>query len=795
MALEKQPEGTWNVYSTYSAPPQKVVETKEKVYFLSGGNLFAYDKNSDETLSYTIGNVLNDTGIADIYRNHERGYLLIAYTSANIDLLYDDGHVTNMSDIKISDIENGKNIVNVAFDGDEIYVATGFGLVKFNEKKAEVITSGNYGKKVNAVTVMGERLMIHSDEHFLWIKKSGNIKSLENFTTIYNHNAPLEIWGVSDNQMVVHLNHPEIVLALHTVNFDTGSMDGWKIFTSKHSKSPSYIVHAPDSKDYFCVDNHLYSIGDGYEEIDLGELPEDIDDGVIGTIDGMESVWSLTNEGLGHFSFDGSGGQTVMMDRFKPQAFSVSKVRFFYPSADGKRLYAQNSGATSYKFGGSTRGLEYAQTAGVIDLETGVMRDVTAYPIEGKSSDAIFAQRSLGKYAPAPVCLWEDTTDPSVYYLGTADDGVLKIKDGKEVGRYDHTNSPLVNVSSRSIVYGASIDRGGNLWIEKWSNDYKTSPIIILPKEKLALDPSQITEADWIHPDLRDIEYWGGMDLTTLHCRRSNIVFEVQSRKELYVCDTRGTFNNFDDDRHYLWESVTDQDGNNIVFSQAATMCEDLNGRVWIGTSSGVFEIASPANALNSNMRVTKLKVPRNDGSNNADYLLGTEQVMSISVDGANRKWIATYGSGLFLVSETGDKIIKNFNTENSPLLSDYVNCVYADRNTGIVWIGTDLGLMSYISDASPARDNYEEVNIYPNPVRPDYHGQVTVDGLMENSLIKIADVSGKVVYQGRSEGGRFIWNLTAIGGSRVKTGVYYVLMSQNSNGSSAAVGKILVVN
>lgn len=794
-SAQKTPIGTWKVYPTYSTPNQKVVETTDVVYYLTGGSLFSYDKKNDENYSYTTDNKLNDNSITDIYYNSDGRYLMICYENGNIDLLYDDGRVRNMSDIKESNVTPPLTITGVCFDGDFIYVSTAFGLVKFNEPRAEVVTSGNYGKKINSLCVLGDRLVVHFDNYFHWIDKTKALNDEGKFTRMYNHNGPYEMIPVSDNQMLVALKHPQYVLALHTINFEKGSLAGWKTFTSYHSVVPNYIIHGNDGNIFYVADNSLFKVTDDFTEEKVMEFPEGYEGAYCSTLSGKESIWILNHRGLGNFSFDGGGGVTVNTDFMRPDACSVGKVRYFYPSQVNDRLYMQNSGASIYRFGGATRGLDMAQTCAYIDPVNDEIKDVTAYPVYAKAGIIQGYQKKLGLYGISPTGFAEDVRDPSVYFVSTGDDGIYKVKDGKMVGRYDSDNSPMALIDNRYISYGISMDKAGNLWAMINNNGFKTYPIMILPAEKTRLDPSEIKKEDWYHPDLREYDYWGSQDARFLHCRKSNLVFIIQATGELFVYDTRGTLNNFADDRAHIWVNFTDQDGKKFEPRFLTSLCEDDNGKVWVGTNEGIIEI-TPSNALNPNMTVTRLKVPRNDGSNLADYLLGTDLIMDISVDAANRKWIATYGSGLFCVSASGNEIIHSFTSENSPLMTDKINCVHVDKASGKVYVGTDFGLMSYTSDATPAMDNYDEIFIYPNPVKPEYRGDVNITGLMDNSLVKITDISGNVISQGRSEGGRYVWNACNSAGVRVKTGVYYVMVSQNATGSAtAAVAKIMVVN
>lgn len=230
-------------------------------------------------------------------------------------------------------------------------------------------------------------------------------------------------------------------------------------------------------------------------------------------------------------------------------------------------------------------------------------------------------------------------------------------------------------------------------------------------------------------------------------------------------------------------------------------MAEDRRGHVWMGTTSGVISITNPSKALDADFRINRIKVPRNDGSGLADYLLESDKIVAIAVDSSNRKWIGTEASGLYLVSEDGDEIISHFTTSNSPLPTNTITALYADPLSNSIFIGTLSGLYEYSSTSGPAKDDYSNVYAYPNPVTPDYSGWITIAGLMENSLVKIMDSSMNLVYQTTSEGGMAMWDGCNMGGGRVRSGVYYVASSQQDASSAMStsagdvVAKILVVN
>lgn len=258
----------------------------------------------------------------------------------------------------------------------------------------------------------------------------------------------------------------------------------------------------------------------------------------------------------------------------------------------------------------------------------------------------------------------------------------------------------------------------------------------------------------------------------------------------LLVYDPAGTPSNTSDDR-YIRLQVRDSDGHtlNNLFSIAT----DLDGNVWVGTDMGPVVYYNPGKAFLSELKASRIKIPRNDGSGLADYLLGTETVTAIAVDGANRKWFGTLSSGAYLMSDDARKELAHFSTLNSPLLSDNVVKIAVNGISGEVWFGTAEGLISYRGEATTGGKDFSGIYAFPNPVREDFEGAVTITGLVENSSVKITDVSGNLVFETTSLGGQATWNLRNYKSQRVATGVYLVFCA-NEDGSLAGMTKMLII-
>jgi hypothetical protein len=116
------------------------------------------------------------------------------------------------------------------------------------------------------------------------------------------------------------------------------------------------------------------------------------------------------------------------------------------------------------------------------------------------------------------------------------------------------------------------------------------------------------------------------------------------------------------------------------------------------------------------------------------------------------------------------------------------------NQATGEVFISTSKGLISYRGQAI-ADDQYEpSLVIYPNPVPPGFTGLVGIKGLPDEAVVKITDVSGKLIYETRSEGGQAVWDTRNLQGNKVTTGVYLVFIS-NKDGEEGLSGKIAVIH
>lgn len=382
--------------------------------------------------------------------------------------------------------------------------------------------------------------------------------------------------------------------------------------------------------------------------------------------------------------------------------------------------------------------------------------------------------------------LVQDPKDAKHHFLATAERGLLEFKDGKYVHRYHEGNAPLHRYVLGARIDALQYDGAGRLWLV--NNGVDTLFRMLLPSGKW--------ESLFV-PALKGFRHIKDVlidDKGRLWC--ISAAWHGPYTGGVACVNTNGTLTNTDDDETTFLPFMTNTEGTKVDLQPGVfTLVQDLNGQLWFGAYNGVYVITSPDDFGKTDWQVEQPKVARNDGTNLADYLLSGIHVTAIAVDGANRKWIGTAASGVYLVSPDGSEILQHFTTENSLLLSNQIQSIATNMETGEVFFGTSAGIISYQSDATKAYDALDrsQLKIYPNPVAHDYTGQVTIVGLTSGAHIKIMTTSGFAVATGRASGGAYTWNLQSPSGERVATGVYYVLIA-TEDGKTGIVGKVVVI-
>ncbi len=722
----------------------------DKVYSSAGSSLLVYDIRSATSSPISRVTGLNETAIGQIEWCEAEETVIIIYRNTAIDLVR-KGVIYNIPDIKNKYIPGLKEIYGVTVSGSLALLAGSFGIVVIDIRGKYVADTWRPGPDGETNDVYETAIL--SDR--VYAATSRGVFS-----------APLNRTGLS------YFGNWDLLEGLPTPasKYDKIVSAGSALFLSKPG-APS----SPDS---------LFRILPGESAVLITTEPAES----IRSLDGDGSeVFMSTSSSIIILSLQGAVTREItgyVWASANPSGTTRYNKKLWIADASvGLVSTPDYSSFTSHTIGGPYTnnvadirfaGDNFYITGGTVDNAWGnVYRPLQVFTGSGNDWNSHILYGSADRDAMRVI---PDPADPDRFFVSSWGNGLYEFREGEVVNNYNQYNSPLTSITpgeNYTRICGLVFDRSGNLWMTQSG----------VTGNLKALTP----DGNWITPSLNlNVPVAG--DMVT---DRNDYIWVILPRGYgLLVYDPAGTPQITSDDR-YIRLQVQDTEGH--VMNNLFSIATDLDGNVWVGTDMGPAVYYNPGKVFSGGLTASRIKIPRNDGSGLADYLLGTETVTTIAIDGANRKWFGTMSSGAYLMSEDGKEQLIHFNSTNSPILSDNVVKIAVNGTNGEVWFGTSEGIVSFRGDATAGNDDYSGIYVFPNPVREDFEGVVTITGLVENSSVKITDVSGNLVYETTSLGGQVTWDLRNYRSARVATGVYLVFCS-NEDGSLAKVTKMLVI-
>ena len=736
----------------------EVAEAPERVYCASAYGVIVYNKANfeiEERLTTATG--LSGIDITTIKYHPHTNSIIIGYADGNIDVVIGED-ILNVGDIKRSSIVANKRINKIISSGKYAYLSCGFGVVILNmetSKVADTYLIGKNGTYINVQDIAFHKNSIYAATTTGLYYASLSSPNLANFTfwqkdTLFPSGVALftEI-EVFNNNLYINFSNEinDQSDTLYTLN--NGKWERIDaIISNKNRKLEAYdskmiITHKWTGRIY----NKDWSV-EGTIITEVGAPGPNANHTILGS-DGQ--FWTADKH-YGLIRNVGIFGSDIITPNAPSEinSYSILAKKNRVIVSTGTRAF---SNGTNFFFLKGLMMFTEEKWNSINQLNTQGMDtiyDILYSVIDPNDEKRIFSS-SLGK-------------------------GLLEFYDHRLVNVYDGKNSILEAPESwkdHFAVSGLAFDNQNNLWMINPDSD---NPIKVKTPTGTwnALTATGLSRESFIEFIL--ITQSGNKWITV-------------PNKGICVFNDNNTIDNPTDDQSIFLNSGSGT--GNLPGLGRLAIAEDLNGDIWVGTDKGIAVFNNSNNILNGeNVDAQKILVEK-DG--HYEFLFEKEVVTAIAVDGANRKWVGTDGAGIFLISADGTEEIHHFTRENSPLVSNIMSCIAIEPASGEVFIGTEQGIISYRGTATEGADFYEDVYAFPNPVLNTYEGPIAIKGLVANSTIKIADVSGNILFETLSEGGQAIWNGKNQDGEKIETGVYFVF-GTTELGDQKMVSKILVI-
>lgn len=736
-----QVPGTWNEYFSFRNV-QQLESVDDNVFALSENGIFIYNTSTQEIQKITKLNGLSTVGLTCMAFCDSTSSFLIGYNDGTLDILdYPSLKVKAIPTIANKPLYGSKKINAIAMHNDTAIIASDFGVLTFSMSSHKFISTtvlSDDGSYVPAKSITTD-----GNDIYAATTKGIFSASIQN-PNLSNYSSWAKLTGIPyANDTISHI--AALNGTIYYAHKHTGDASKDSVFKIHDGKAETFKTQFQDIKRLKNHQNHLVIVSSAkanvYDENE--QLKNSVaKTGDFGDFTDITYMGSFIDSYVSNTKYGIYNSQTEKKIFPKcPQSNAISDVYY-----NEERLFITEGKIINWE--GAT--FDYMDYQGNwYSHKTWDIQNARCVYVPNKSKQ--FYYGSFGGLVLGTFSTWWQT------------DTI-----------YNHTNSPiqqyLYYAAKADIVSDITEDSHKNIW---FLNEYSSYPLMVITPEN-----------KWYRFLIPSI---GRMSFENLLIDSYGIKWLAGESKLVAYYES----NTFDDESDDLCVQIPLTDGEGTIASRTTCVVEDLNRQIWVGTNQGIAIHSSPSRVFKDRQAISRIKIEI-DGE--VGYLLSSEYITCIAVDGANRKWIGTENSGVFLISENGTEQLLNFTKNNSPLPTNTITSISINHETGEVFIGTDNGLVSYIGNATEGDNDMEHVTIFPNPVRESYEGTIFIKGLVADATIKITDISGNLVRTITANGGTAEWDGRNIYGNRVSTGVYLLYIS-DENGVSTKISKILFIH
>lgn len=748
------PIGTWRDHLPYFKAIM-VAESNSRMYAATPNGLFYVDYSDNSINRLSKVNGLSDVGISSISFNSAQNSLIVGYNNSNIDIIKEDA-VLNIPDLKRSLIPGDKTINSIKCEHDLAYITCGFGVVVVDVKRKEI-------KETWLVGDNGAYLNVFDIEFYHDTIYLATEKGIRFANRLSSNLANFQSWTIDANPILYNKSIKEIEkigskMIAHIPTIDSSylylySMGNWNAITQFNNGKKYSIdynlnrlaITCKTGDVIICDSNFttlftLFTYNPGYVDAGFARFDRKGDLWICDNQQGL--VWSNGK------NFWECKKQTVMGP-------NLSDIWMVFGNKEKAVIIG---GAVDDTYSNTWHNSNFSTFS---NEEWNTFNYINNPAID-----------SLYDVVNGVI----DPTNSQSIWLSSWGKGLIHQQNNQITEVFDASNSVLEkNINNATLVNGLCFDKDNNLWIVNSGAS----------KQLKFKTPSN----QWTSLSLSP--YANNYTVSKLAIDSNGYKWILLPRNNgIIVYNDKGTLSNSSDDQIKLLNINL---GTRVSSNFINCFTEDLNGDMWVGTDKGIKVFYGISSIFNTTNPAPQTILIEQDGY--VQNLLEFENVTDIVVDGANRKWIGTTKAGLFIVSPDGTTELGHFTSENSPLFSNEITSLFLNQKSGELFIGTTNGLVSYRTNATLGVETISknDVKVFPNPVRPDYNGEIAINGLTTNANIKITNSNGVLVYQTIANGGQAVWNGKNFSGEKVATGVYLIFAS-NEDKSEHVVAKLLFI-
>ena len=765
-AQNSLPLGKWRTHLPFTEG-KYITQSPNTVFYGTDFSILAIDKKelSYYPISKTEG--LSQSGIQRIKFIPGSNILMVVYKTGVIDLVGEEEVVTNFNIKNFQNAAVGKTVNHIFVENDSlVLLAASYGISRMNVNSSEFDFTAFSGINVSSAVQYDGYLYACTAEGVY--RSAVNNFFLEDFTT----------WKLLGAEDGFPLDYSSSVIAVYNNRLYL-DIDG-ALFRMTSNEAP-VLVHEEDS-DYTI--SFLSAEGD---KLLIGYQCSGGCRGKILYLDESETLGEVPFScgGIPTDAVQDEDGRIWMADlwrtlRYLP-AITDNKCQFLnINSPFSEKAYAMDIVDNQLWVAGGGISTVYSPLFFSDGVYSFINGNWTNYNRFNNSIMKGEDQNSPDDDLFDVIAVAYDSKTKQTY-AGSYLEGLAVL--GENPTLYNEKNSTLeidpADDNERTRVGGVAIDENDNVWVSNTSAP--DHPISVLKPDGTWQSFNKTCGQNFLF----DIAIDGNGYKWIIIGKEQNGVLLFDE----------GDMDDPNDDRCRVFNTANSKLETNDVQSIVA----DLDGDVWVGTAKGVIIFECGGSAFDDEICEGSRRVVQ--GSNGfGGYLFETEFVQALAVDGANRKWVGTT-NGVYLVSPNGEDLILRFTAENSPLLDNNVTAIEVNQQTGEVFFATDKGIVSYQGDAIEGNVvNRKNIEVFPNPIRPEYQGKVTIKGLARDATVKITDIQGRLVYETKANGGEAVWDNKDYNGRRVNSGVYLVFSTANSRyvgigEPDSAVARIVVVS